>query len=140
MNNLIIPSEFLPIGHPKIYMYELIDPTTGEICYIGQTSNPEKRIVQHCNRPGDIKGNVFMCLWILSLDKVGLKPIMKIIDTALVYRGEADKREKELIHKYWNEGHPLLNGGLRKKNIKLWRDRLNNSQWNILRREVEYFF
>ena len=125
---MIIPDKFLPVGYPKMFLYTLTDPVTGEICYIGLTEYPHRRIRQHCSQPGNYKGNARMTRWISSLSELGEKPIMTIVDAVddLDIGGKnGKKRERELIREYWDSGHPLLNS-------ERWmrsQDRFTNSKW-----------
>jgi hypothetical protein len=60
----------------NIYIYTLSDPQTGEIRYIGQTSNPKNRIKSHLQENSfSRKSN-----WVRSLKLKGLIVIMDIID------------------------------------------------------------
>ena len=121
----------------KTYFYALLDPVTEEMCYIGRTRSPSRRLKQHCYKPNNFKGNVGMCLWISSLSDIGLRPIMIFLDTRR--EGDRDNKsdakiESELIIKYWNDGHPLLNRHrtiLSRRFYKEMRERCTNAICNL---------
>ena len=60
----------------KIFIYTLSHPLTGEVRYVGQTSNPKKRYSGHINRKDHTKKSC----WIMSLKNKNLLPVMDIID------------------------------------------------------------
>jgi predicted GIY-YIG superfamily endonuclease len=88
------------------YIYCLICPIDSSIKYIGMSINPDVRLQMHYNgtESSEEKYN-----WINNLKSVGVKPIMKIIDTSNS-RTKAKKLEKYYISKYVADGHLLLNG------------------------------
>lgn len=130
MNSPIIPEEFLPVGFPKICLYHLTDPITREICYVGQTDNPERRLYQYCSSPGNIKNlNGYLTRWLFSLYELGSYPILTVFEVVHCLSSPTPhKRESELINEYWKAGHPLLNG--RRKQFSDWQQRVNNSRFN----------
>lgn len=60
------------------YIYTLSHPLTGEVRYVGKTTNPKQRKSNHSNRARD-KGT-HKRNWINSLKVQGLKPLFEIID------------------------------------------------------------
>lgn len=97
-----------------INLYKLCDPKTNVIYYIGQTDNPEKRLIHHCS--DYVTNNFFLYEWISSLKKKDLKPKMIVLEKTR-NKAMADKRECQLIEMYWDEGCPLLN--IKKRNCNL---------------------
>lgn len=88
----------------KVKIYSLLDPITNEVMYVGRTKvrlSARMSSHYHCSRhnftPRDI--------WIASLTKNGLKPIIKIIEDvdSSIWR----EREKYWI-KYYKEINPKL--------------------------------
>lgn len=59
-----------------IYIYELSDPRTGVTRYVGKTVDPERRYIQHKTR----KESNRKSSWVQSLKRVGLNPVMVILD------------------------------------------------------------
>lgn len=60
-----------------LYIYGLIDPRTGAICYIGRTRDPARRLSQHREgRSLTLKGE-----WIRDLGRRHLRPDMRILET-----------------------------------------------------------
>ena len=68
------------------YLYELINEENDEVFYIGKTNNPYNRFHTHRSH------NKF------KVDKFYMRVIKKYIDV-----------EDEVINKYINEGHKLVN-------------------------------
>lgn len=65
----------------KTYIYTLEHPETGEIRYVGKTTNPKRRSYQHFNIKICKKlGNKHLGNWLLSILNKGLIPIMTVID------------------------------------------------------------
>lgn len=114
MKNIIIPDDLLPIsGWPRVYFYTLSDPITGEIVYVGKTSDPQMRYLQHCRTgKGRFDGNAEKTWWLVSLLKgYGALPIMTIvacIDNDFSGK-ESCKKEFSIINQMRKEGHPILN-------------------------------
>lgn len=106
-------------------LYALCDPETDQVYYIGQTTDPEKRLARHCYRPGDLLvGNPFLAEWLFRLSEKGLLPKMIILDT-VIGSTLANQREEELIKKYWDAGQPVLNIHKSTSTIQERKDRLN---------------
>ena len=59
------------------YIYGLIDPTSELIKYIGKTIDTKERLRNHISESK--KGNSYKCIWIRSLLKRNLKPVLKVL-------------------------------------------------------------
>jgi len=87
------------------YIYELIDPRTDIPGYVGITNNPKVRHSQHLAlRDGNIKKNS----WVRRLVKEGVKPIIRILDTAPT-KEQAASKERHWINSYLKAGVSLTN-------------------------------
>lgn len=64
----------------KIQIYELIDPRTNQTRYIGKSTNAKIRYSRHLNLGSLNKSNNHKNLWIKSLLKINLKPVLNVID------------------------------------------------------------
>ena len=62
------------------YIYELIDPETNRVRYIGKTNNPKNRLKKHLNECTKLGIWTPKNQWLFYLKNKGLKPIMNIID------------------------------------------------------------
>jgi hypothetical protein len=60
----------------SVVIYALVDPRSDCIRYIGQAKNAENRLLGHLNDPARTRKNN----WIRQLLKLGLKPIMEILE------------------------------------------------------------
>lgn len=88
----------------RAIIYQLVDPTTYRIRYVGQTvKGLKERLRVHCST----KGNRHVVCWIKSLRAQGLEPIIQ--EVVQVSEVEADTVEKILIAFYRSVGHPLTN-------------------------------
>lgn len=78
----------------KIYIYVLTE-LDGVVRYVGKSNEYRigRRIVEHC-RPSSLKYHTHKNMWIKSLLKEDIKPILKIIEEC----DELNYRERE---KYW---------------------------------------
>ena len=74
------------------YIYTLSDPITGDIRYVGKTTNLKQRYKAHCD-PSKSK-HTHKYNWIQSLRKQRLKPIMEVID-------EVPTSEWKFWEKWW---------------------------------------
>ncbi len=91
----------------KISIYTLTDPRTNEIRYIGKTINKLNiRLSKHIS---NVKyGKLNYCKnWILSLMKLGLKPIIQLIEET--NESQWEEREKFWIKQFKLEGKRLTN-------------------------------
>lgn len=84
-------------------VYALLDPTTNEIKYIGQTNNLEKRYEQHL-RPISLKN-----IWIHELRWKSQKPKLEILQKCSSEK-MAIARERHWIKFYRSKKNDLLNG------------------------------
>lgn len=85
-------------------IYQLVDPETHRIRYVGQTiKSLKERLRVHCSQ----KGSRHVICWIKSLRAKGLEPIIQEI--VRVPEEQADTVEKILIAFYRSVGHPLTN-------------------------------
>lgn len=74
----------------KVYIYRMIDPSTGEPRYVGKAKNPKRRLMQHILETQ--KGNMTPCkAWVQSLLNDGKRPLMEIIEVC----SDDDWRERE---------------------------------------------
>jgi len=87
-----------------IYIYVLLDPRTNEIRYLGKTNNTKERLCGHLCEKGKL-GHKYK--WVQQLKKLGLKPIIEILDTV-------PKEEEE----FWERHYISL--------LKSWGIRLTN--------------
>ena len=85
-------------------IYALKDPRTGEIHYIGQSIDPEKRFGQHLADTTDTP----KVQWLNQLSKLGLQPEMEILESSIA-ASEVNNSENRWISKGIEEGWPLLN-------------------------------
>jgi len=77
----------------KYYIYTLEHPITNEIRYVGRTNNIKGRLATHLY--SSKTGTTHKDRWINSLIKIGLKPIIKVLD-------ELDSIEECLkTEEYW---------------------------------------
>lgn len=86
-------------------IYILIDPRNQQIRYVGKTNNPDERFKNHMNRGHNKLSHKRN--WIESLKKLGLKPIMQIIDIVLI--DEWIFWEKYWISQFKSWGFNLVN-------------------------------
>lgn len=99
------------------FIYELIDPRTNEVRYVGKSNNPIKRLNDHLRNKNH--NNQRKKIWVNELKALGIKPIVNIID-------EVSKKEWEYweilwIQRYKTWGANLLNihkGGNEVPNIE----------------------
>ena len=120
-----------------VYLYRLRDPTTGEICYIGQAIDLERRRHQHSHfcLTGNLSSRTIsedLLEWFKHLHAHNAAPVMEVIGT--VSEANARSAERKAIADAWAEGHPLLN------RYEIWSKtdlifkgprsvRLENSEW-----------
>lgn len=61
-----------------IYLYELSDPRTGEVRYVGKSVNPKERLASHIRAAK--QGDVVHCRrWIAGLLAEGMRPAMQVV-------------------------------------------------------------
>lgn len=71
-----IPSFINMHNKEVMYVYELVDPLTNEVRYIGRTNNLNKRYSDHVNNK---KSNKHKINWISKLKREGYRPLMRVI-------------------------------------------------------------
>lgn len=101
MGDSIFMKTYCSIG----YLYQLLDPETKEIRYIGQTQNPKRRYRQHITEVANNKTHKIN--WIFSLNSKGLKPEMFVFKCLSVE--ELTKQEDYYINFYKEQGCKLTN-------------------------------
>lgn len=90
------------------FIYELRDPITWDVRYVGKTIHPRTRLIQHCTiRSGDRNSRTYRGRWIASLLRRGLRPLFAIIDAGLGLGYEA--AERAWISELRRRGEPLTN-------------------------------
>lgn len=97
----------MEIHQRPYFIYELIDPRTQTIRYVGITMDPKYRYVQHHNTGS--QANEAKCDWINELVEQGLAPIMNILETVMEGEAAARKQERHWIQTYVAQGIDLLN-------------------------------
>lgn len=109
-----------PVG--KTFIYVLLDPKDSTVRYVGQTSNPELRQMNHAGLTEfGITGNRGLVEWKKRLRGLRFAPILFVVDAA---EGAANGLEKQWISYYRGLGD-LLNvdaGGSAWKKRKKSRD------------------
>lgn len=91
----------------KTYIYTLSHPETGEIRYVGKTTNLKRRAYQHFNVKICKKlGNKHLGNWLLSILNSNLKPVLEIIEECIDNWVESEQYWIEQF-KIW--GFNLLN-------------------------------
>ena len=78
------------------FIYELVDPRTNVVAYVGITNNPNARLQEHisCTGPNDGKKT-----WVRELQEEGYEPRMKILEVV------DTKKEALAREKYWMQYH-----------------------------------
>ena len=87
------------------HVYALLDPRDQKVYYIGMSRRPEVRLIEHTSQ----KAYKLRYAWIKALEQQGLRPLLKIIETAGKDRAYAFKREKYWIRYFLSQNAPLLN-------------------------------
>jgi len=88
------------------YIYSLLDPREDkQIVYVGQSINPQKRYEQHLNPKSENKRKNE---WIKELNKLGLKPILKIETKRWTSQFIAFETEMSVTVHYRNLGYEVL--------------------------------
>ena len=88
-------------------IYFLRDPRDGACRYVGQTTDPSSREINHANSRV-FQGNVALLNWKWSLSSNGLSPTFEIVQSGIP-RSELNTREREWIVKQAASGCHLLN-------------------------------
>lgn len=87
------------------YIYELVDPITNQVRYVGITNNPDSRLKSHLSIH---ETNPAKSEWIKNLLSQNLSVEMNIIDTVEDIKS-ARKLEKNLINAHSLNGIQILN-------------------------------
>lgn len=106
------------------YYYSLADPISGEIAYIGRTTQPKVRFSQHLSSRKSISGNRYKNSWIMGLAGLGEKPVMSLINPGK----EDSMTEWNMILAYWEKGHPLLNR-IPGPRLDIWENRIVQARY-----------
>jgi hypothetical protein len=85
------------------FIYALADPFTQEVCYVGKSDNPQRRLIEHLKDTA----NPDKAKWICGLDELGYKPKLLILEE--VSGEDAPAREYFWTLYYWDQGHKLTN-------------------------------
>lgn len=106
-------------------VYLLIDPITDEVCYVGSSSRPLRRLKEHLKT----NDNIYFSYWAGWLEDHNTRPTVRCV-TGLISSKKAKKEEDAEIKRQWANGAPLLNVQsipLEDKTSIL--PRIENSQW-----------
>lgn len=105
INKKEIPNELETMSSVGSFIYSLIDPRTKEIRYVGKTNNINRRYLSHvsCNY-----NNTKKECWIKCLRKLGLKPLLIILEQ--VNEANWQEQEKKWIKFYKDKDFDLVNG------------------------------
>ena len=87
------------------FVYELVDPRTDEVRYVGITANPSIRLRQHIL---GYKATGVKLAWLQELRDAAVKPVMRILEKVTTWE-EVKEREKHWIRKYTDQGYNLVN-------------------------------
>ena len=80
------------------YIYALLDPRDNQVRYIGKTTQPTKRLKSHISECKSIKSLHYRAMWIKSLLKKELLPIIKFLKICPL--SDFEKYETEYISIY----------------------------------------
>lgn len=83
-------------------IYQLVDPRTNAIRYVGLSKDTQKRYKQHID-PHKATG------WIKELLEQGIEPLLEIVEDNISALASAQEREKYWICHYTEHGHSLEN-------------------------------
>lgn len=78
-----------------VMIYGLVDPRTGEIRYVGQTTSPSRRKWLHCSLSNNKHGGREVCKWIVGLLASGERP--RMVEIECVPADEANSAEQKHI-------------------------------------------
>lgn len=101
----------LPTG--QYVIYALIDPTDGLVHYVGQTTQPKRRLARHLDTQHYHRGAKVE--WVRLLDQKGQKPLMQVLERVNGKR-MALLKEIEWIRHFQEQGMPITNA---KRRLKL---------------------
>lgn len=95
------------LGNPVVnIVYGLLDPDTLEIRYVGKTSNPERRYLEHV-APSRTKSKTYRGSWLKSLFLQNKRPGFVILERNVTDANEAEMR---WIRNLKSLGARLVNG------------------------------
>lgn len=99
-------------AYTPTYIYTLINPTNGEIFYVGQTIDTEKRLEQHVQEAFVSFFNGYRIAnrakYIAHMIFEGVCPVIAVIDC--VQQKDADRVEGEWISYFRKQGYAQTNG------------------------------
>lgn len=93
------------------YIYKLIDPTTNQIRYIGQTDDIKRRYNNHISsslNKNSKSYNTHKSSWIRKVVNSNLLPIIEVLEECNSLE-QSNIRERYYIEKLTNEGYKLTN-------------------------------
>jgi len=116
----------------KVSIYALCDPRKRVVRYIGQTSDPERRLYQYImgakryvrrgrRVTGEVQGNRGLANWLGDLVEFGVDPELYILE--VTSEQQAVAQEKRWTDYFEKRGFPLLN-----------RRRIVNNSWVVKRK------
>jgi len=125
-----------------VHIYVLRHPVTGEPRYVGQSNNPDARLVDHIGQARS-GASTHKCHWLRSLLSQGLEPWLEVIDT-LPDRHTANLAEEAYISAYreaigWSRVTNMSDGGYTpptEANIEALRTRMTGEGNPMKRPEV----
>ncbi len=94
-----------PVPQKTVSIYTLIDPHSGQVKYVGQSVDVEKRITQHVR---DAMTTGAMSKWLAELYAENQLPTVKIVESGLT-RNQAKTVEQQYIREYIRGGEKLFN-------------------------------
>lgn len=86
-------------------IYELVDPRTGEVRYIGRAKEPRKRLRAHITQSKKLDHHKDR--WIRELAAEGLEPFLRVVDRCS--QDDIYTLEQHYILEYREAGHRLTN-------------------------------
>lgn len=90
------------------FIYTLACPHTGQVRYVGKSSNPQTRLNSHIHKARTHQLKHHCSEWIRSLLKSGARPILTVVSEGLS-AWEWQQAEKEFIAYYRKNGCDLTN-------------------------------
>lgn len=88
------------------FIYTLCDPVTNQVRYIGKTFDCKRRLREHLS----CRGKTRSVQWIKSLRKIGLKPVLEILETVKTSQPEDwESAERFWIEMFRQWGFQLVN-------------------------------
>lgn len=91
-----------------IVIYALVDPRTGDVRYVGKTSQKLRtRLRAHINRSAESRGARHCASWIASLSDIGIAPEIRALEQ--LPGPDWEEAEKRWIRFYRESGAQLVN-------------------------------